>query len=447
MGRMGKRIGIISLGCAKNLVNSEQMMFLLDEAGYEVTGETENVDAVIVNTCGFIDSAKSEAIDTILELAEAKAAGSIEKIIVIGCLAQRYQDEITKELPEVDAVCGTGSYKDIVSVCDRVLDGNQISEYGDIHAPEEEYGRVLTTSPLWEYIKIAEGCDNWCAFCIIPKLRGKYRSRPMDSLVQEAERLAAEGIKELIVIAQDITRYGKDLKNGENLAELLRRFCRIEGIRWIRLHYLYPDDITDELIDVIANEPKICKYLDIPIQHINDSVLSSMCRRGTGAEIRSLFTKLREKIPGLVLRTSLISGLPGEGEQEFDELCEFLKEAKIERAGVFPYSPEEGTRAEKMERPDEETAQKRAQLVSVIQEQVMEQYNQSRIGSVELVLVEEFDGVIYSGRSYAESPDIDGRVNFKADELITGDFALVTITDVIDGEPFGTGIPEQEMEM
>jgi len=445
---MGKRIGMISLGCAKNLVNTEQMMFLLDEAGYEVSGDTENVNAVIVNTCGFIDSAKSEAIDTILELGEAKAAGSIEKIIVIGCLAQRYQDEIAAELPEVDAVCGTGSYNDIVSICDRVLGSSSvICEYGDIHAAETDSGRVLTTSPLWEYIKIAEGCDNWCAFCIIPKLRGKYRSKSMDSLVREAEHLAAEGIKELIVIAQDITRYGKDLRNGENLTELLRRFCRIDGIRWIRLHYLYPDDITDELIELIAQEPKICKYLDIPIQHINDGILSSMCRRGSGAEIRELFQKLRERIPGLVLRTSLIAGLPGEGEQEFEELCAFLKEAKIERAGVFPYSPEEGTRAEKMERPDESVAQKRAEMVASLQDIVMDEFNQRRIGSTELVLVEEFDGTIYSGRSYAESPDIDGRINFKADELITGDFALVTITDIIDGEPFGIGVPERESEM
>lgn len=440
---MGKRIGMISLGCAKNLVNSEQMMFLLDEAGYEVSGDTENVDAVIVNTCGFIDSAKSEAIDIILDLADAKAAGSVGKIIVIGCLSQRYQEEMQEELPEVDAVCGTGSYGEIVSICDRVLAGERMAHFGDIHAPEANVGRVVTTSPLWEYLKIAEGCDNWCAFCIIPKLRGRYRSRPMEELLAEAEGLAGQGIRELIVIAQDITRYGKDLPNGETLAELLRRLCRIDGIRWIRLHYLYPNDITDELIQVIAEEPKILKYLDIPIQHINDTILHTMCRRGNSSEIRALFTELRQRIPGLVLRTSLIAGLPGEGEAEFEELCEFLREAKIERAGVFPYSPEEGTRAEKMERPDAEMAEHRAAMVAELQNQIMEEYNQSRIGKTETVLIEEFDGTLYTGRSYAESPDIDGYIHFTSEDTLTGDFAKVTITEIVDGEPFGVGVAEE----
>lgn len=433
---------MISLGCAKNLVNAEQMMYLLEQAGYEVSGETEGADAVIVNTCGFIDAAKSEAIDVILELAEAKAAGTVGKIIVTGCLSQRYQDEVLQELPEVDALCGTGSYDQIVSVCDRVLAGQTVKEFGDIHAPEKESGRVLTTSPLWEYIKIAEGCSNYCAFCVIPYIRGRYRSRPMDELVREAEGLAAQGIRELIVIAQDITRYGREW--GETLAELLRRFCRIDGIRWIRLHYLYPDDITDELIDLVASEPKICKYLDIPIQHINDGILKTMCRRGTGRQIRELFQKLRNRIPGLVLRTSLIAGLPGEGEEEFEELCAFLKEARIERAGVFPYSPEEGTPAEKMERPDEQTAQRRADIIAELQERVMEEFDRRRIGTEVTVLVEEFDGRIYSGRSYAESPDIDGRIRFTAEETITGDFARVTITDIVDGEPFGIGVPDEE---
>ena len=437
---------MISLGCAKNLVNTEQMMYLLDEAGYDVSGETEGADAVIVNTCGFIDAAKSEAIDTILELGEAKAAGTVGKIIVTGCLSERYRDEILKEMPEVDAVCGTGSYADIVSVCEQVLGGGTAAVFGDIDAPERPAGRILTTSPLWEYIKIAEGCDNHCAFCVIPSIRGRYRSRPMEELVREAEGLAEQGIRELIVIAQDITRYGKDRGGKETLAELLRRFCRIDGLRWIRLHYLYPDEITDELIDVVASEPKICKYLDIPIQHINDRILASMCRRGTGTEIRTLFRTLRERIPGVVIRTSLIAGLPGEGEEEFDELCAFLREAKLERAGVFPFSPEEGTRAEKMERPDEETAQKRAEMLSRLQEEVMEEFSRKRVGTEETVLVEEFDGTMYSGRSYAESPDIDGRIWFTSEEMLTGDFALVTITDVVDGELYGVGRSEPEEE-
>ena len=433
---------MISLGCAKNLVNAEQMMYLLEQAGYEVSGETEGADAVIVNTCGFIDAAKSEAIDVSLELAEAKAAGTVGRIIVTGCLSQRYQDEVLRELPEVDALCGTGSYDQIVSVCDRVLGGQTVTEFGDIDALEKECGRVLTTSPLWEYIKIAEGCSNRCAFCVIPYIRGRYRSRPMDELVREAEGLAAQGIRELIVIAQDITRYGKE--RGETLTELLRRFCRIDGIRWIRLHYLYPDDITEELIDLVATEPKICKYLDIPIQHINDDILKTMCRRGTGEEIRELFATLRERIPGLVLRTSLIAGLPGEGEEEHEELCAFLEEARIERAGVFPYSPEEGTPAAEMDRPDEETAQQRAESIAALQDRIMDEYNRSRVGTEVTVLVEEFDGQVYSGRSYAESPDIDGRIRFTAEETITGDFARVTITGIVDGEPFGVGVPDEE---
>ena len=437
---MVKRIGFVSLGCAKNLVNSEQMMHLCDEAGYDVSGETENVDAVIVNTCGFIDSAKSEAIEIILDLAQAKEIGSIGKIIVTGCMAQRYPKDILDEMPEVDAIVGTGSYNSIVDVIERTLAGETVVEMGDINAPEVETGRVLTTSPLWEYIKIAEGCDNRCAYCIIPYLRGKYRSRDFDAVVDEAKGLAAAGIKELIVVAQDITRYGKELYGKRRLAELLREFCKIDGIEWIRLHYLYPDEIDDELIEVIATEDKILKYLDIPIQHISANILRTMCRRGTGDEIRTLFKKLREKIPGLVLRTSLIAGLPGEGEEQFEELCEFLQEYKIERAGVFPFSPEEGTPAEKMERPDTEVAQRRAELVMELQSRIMDEYNESRIGKEFTVLVEDFDGTYYSGRSYAESPDIDGRIVFVSDELITEDFAKVVITDIIDGEPFGRAV-------
>ena len=437
---MIKRIGFVSLGCAKNLVNSEQMMYLLSEAGYDVSGETENVDAVVVNTCGFIDSAKSEAIEVILDLAQAKVAGSVGKIIVTGCLAQRYKQEILNELPEVDAVCGTGSYNRIVSVVQRVLDGMTVSEYGDINASEPELGRILTTSPLWEYIKIAEGCDNRCAYCVIPSLRGRYRSRKMEDIIAEAETLAESGVRELIVIAQDITRYGKDLYGKRMLSELLRALCKIDGFEWIRLHYLYPDEIDDELIDIIAGENKILKYLDIPIQHINDGILKTMCRRGSGKDIRELFAKLRARIPGLVLRTSLITGLPGEGEEEFEELCRFLKEAKIERAGVFPYSPEEGTPAASMDRPDSDTAARRAELVMDIQNEIMDEYCESRIGTTVTVLVEEFDGTYYTGRSYAESPDIDGHITFTSEEIIDGDFARVMITGVDDGEPVGVAV-------
>jgi len=435
---MAERIGFISLGCAKNLVNSEHMMYLLSEAGYDVTGDTYGVDAVIVNTCGFIETAKSEAIDTIIGLGAAKESGDIGKIIVAGCLSQRYKDEILTELPEVDAVVGVGSFFDIADITARVLSGECVSQYGPLDKPEPETGRVLTTSPVWEYIKIAEGCDNRCAYCVIPDLRGPFRSRRMEDILAEAQSLAQAGIRELIVVAQDITRYGTDLYGKRSLSELLRRLCRIDGIEWIRLHYLYPDEIDDELISVIAGEEKILKYLDIPIQHINNAILARMNRRGTGDEIRVLFKKLREQIPGLVLRTSLITGLPGEGEEEFEELCEFLRAARIERAGVFPYSPEEGTPAADMERTDSDTAQRRAELVMELQAGIMDDFNESRVGTVTQVLTEGFDGVHWYGRSFAESPDIDGRVLFTADEDADLDgFATVRIIGELDGELVG----------
>ena len=332
---MTTKIGLVSLGCAKNRVNSEQMLYLLREAGYDITEDCENADAVIVNTCGFIDAAKTEAIDTILEFGEAKKAGRVKKIIVAGCMAERYQDDMLRELPEIDAVLGVGSYHDIVSAVEAALNEKTYTSYGDKNAPEPETKRIVTTSAAWAYLKIAEGCDNRCAYCVIPDIRGRYRSRTMENILSEAAELAGQGIQELIVVAQDTTRYGLDLYGKRSLPALLEKLCRIDGIRWIRLHYLYPDEIDDTLIDVIAREEKILKYMDIPIQHINDTVLRNMCRRGTGDEIRALLTKIRERIPGVVLRTSLITGLPGESEAAFLELCDFLKAYHIERTGVF----------------------------------------------------------------------------------------------------------------
>ena len=361
---MSQSIGMVSLGCAKNQVDAEQMLFLLQQAGYNILPEPAGADVVIVNTCGFIESAKTEAIDNILAMAQLKAEGSVGKILVTGCLAQRYQEEILKELPEVDGVLGTGSYYDVVSAVKQLLDGAEgIEEYGDIQAPVQECGRILTTPKHYAYLKIAEGCDNHCAFCIIPTLRGKYRSRPMDKLIEEAKELAASGVKELIVVAQDTSRYGIDLYGERKLAELLRELCKIDGFVWVRVHYLYPDEMSDELIDVLANEPKIVKYLDIPIQHIDDGILKKMNRRGNSKYLKALLTKLRDRIPGLVLRTSLITGLPGEGEKEFEALCDFLREYKLERVGAFAFSPEEGTRAAKMEYPDAEVARQRADVV------------------------------------------------------------------------------------
>ena len=437
---MSKSIGMISLGCAKNQVNAEQMMYLLREAGYEILPTVEGADVVIINTCGFIDSAKSEAIDNILAMGELKAAGVIGKLLVTGCLSQRYQDEILTEMPEVDGVLGTGSYDDIVSVVERLLGGETVSEFGDINAPMSEAGRVLTTPEYYAYLKIAEGCDNRCSYCIIPSLRGKYRSRTMDDCLYEARMLAEDGVKELIVVAQDTSRYGIDLYGERKLPELLRELCKIEKLHWVRVHYLYPDELTDELLEVIASEPKIVKYMDIPIQHVNDTILKKMNRRGTKAELNELFAKIRRKIPNAVIRTSLITGLPGEGEAEFEELCDWLREYKLERVGAFAFSPEEGTAAAKMEHPDEETAVRRAEIVSELQSRIMDAYNEARLGTTMEVLCEGYDPETeqYFGRTYADSPDIDGRVVFDSEKTVrSGSFVQVKITGVADGDLVG----------
>jgi ribosomal protein S12 methylthiotransferase len=437
-GAAAGKAATISLGCAKNLVNTEQMMYLLKEAGFEVTAEPINADAVIVNTCGFIESAKMEAIETILELGCLKEKGRFGKLIVAGCLPERYKSEIMSEMPEIDAVVGAGSFDEIVSAVRMALDGKEaVQLFGDINAPVSEAERVITTSPVWAYLKIAEGCDNRCAFCVIPDIRGRFRSRPIERVVEEAKHLAGRGIRELIIAAQDVTRYGLDLYGKRMLSELLIRLCSIEPLKWIRLHYLYPDEIDEELIDVIAENSRILKYLDIPIQHINDSILHKMNRRGTGGDIRKLFHRLRERIPGVVLRTSIIAGLPGEGDEEFEELCRFLREAKIERAGVFPYSPEEGTTASLMDRPDYDIALRRAELVAEIQSRVMDEFNNSRIGSVTTLLIEGFEGGRYYGRSFAESPDVDGYIYVNDGDMAINEFIDVRITGADGGEPIG----------
>ena len=431
---MEKNFAMISLGCAKNLVNSEQMLYLMSEAGFTLVPEAEGADLAIVNTCGFIDAAKTEAIDNILELAELKKQGKLGGLIVTGCLAERYKDSILSELPEIDAVLGVGNFKDIVAAANTVMEGRNLSLFGSNSAPVDEIPRVVSTGPAWAYLRIAEGCNNFCAFCAIPYIRGCYRSRSMENILEEARDLAAHGVKELIVIAQDITRYGTDLYGKRSLAALCRELAKIEGIEWIRLHYLYPDQFDDELIDEIASNDKIVKYLDIPIQHINDGILKAMNRRGTGGEIRSLFKTLRERIPGLVLRTSLISGLPGEGEAEFEELCEFLKEARIERVGVFPFSPEEGTLAASMPHVDEAEAQRRADLIMELQAPIMDDYCNSFLGKTIRVLYEYYDeeSGYHVGRSYADSPDIDGLVLFSGD-CAEGDMVDVLITDTDEG--------------
>ena len=439
-------IGFISLGCAKNQVDCERMMFRVQEAGYDVQPDVVGCDVVVINTCGFIDSAKSEAIDFILQMAQLKEQGLVGKILVTGCLSQRYQDEIMKEMPEVDGVLGTGNYADVVRAIDRLLDGETVSEFASIDTPEVESGRILTTPEHYAYIKIAEGCDNRCSYCIIPYLRGKFRSRQMDDVLYEARVLAANGIKELIVVAQDTSRYGTDFPEHKRLLpDLLRELCKIEGFEWIRVHYVYPDEIDDAFIEVMATEPKIVKYLDIPIQHCNSKILKLMNRRGDGQFLRDLFRKLRDRIPGLVLRTSVITGLPGEGEEEFTELCEFLKEQRLERVGAFPFSPEEGTPAAEMEFVDNEVAQARAQMVETIQSRIMDDYNASMIGRTMDVLVDGFDEELeqFYGLTFADSPDIDGRVWIATQEAIAeGAFVKVLIDAVIDGDLSGCLVEE-----
>ena len=429
---------LTSLGCAKNLVNSEQMLFLMQEAGYQSVAEADGADLAIINTCGFIDAAKSEAIDCILEHAALKQEGRLGGIIVTGCLSERYQNEIQNELPEIDAVLGVGSFGDIVKAADAVMNGHGYRAFDDSSAPVDEIPRLVSTGPAWAYLRIAEGCNNFCAFCAIPFIRGRYRSREMDAVVNEAAALAEGGVKELIVIAQDITRYGTDLYGKRCLAELCRRLSSIPGIRWIRLHYLYPDQFDDELINEISTNDKIVKYLDIPIQHIDNEILRRMNRRGTGDDIRALFRTLRSRIPGLVLRTSLITGLPGEGEAEFEELCAFLREARIERAGVFPFSPEEGTPAAEMPHVDAEEAARRADLVLQLQGEYLDAFAQAQIGKKLPVLIEQYDeeNECWLGRSYADSPEIDSLVCVTG-ACNPGDMPLVHIESAENGILYG----------
>ena len=439
-------VSFISLGCDKNRVNTEQMMALCLQSGMTVQEDCNGSDVVVINTCGFIDSAKLEAIDTILSVAELKAAGEVGRILVTGCLSQRYQAELIKELPEVDGIMGTGSYGDIVSAVEKVAAGQEYSRFADINGPVEELPRVISTPMHYAYLRIAEGCSNRCAYCVIPSLRGKYRSRRMEDILSEARALAEGGVKECIVIAQDITRYGVDIYKEKKLPELLRELCKLD-FHWIRLHYLYPDCITDDLIDTIAAEPKICKYMDIPIQHCNDAVLQAMRRRETKAGLRALFARLRSRIPGLVLRTSIITGLPYEDEAAFEELCDFLQEEKIPRAGAFAYSPEEGTPAAEMRnRVDTDEARNRAELIMQVQEQVMDQFNESRLGSVTEVLCDGFDtqAMAYVGRSWAESPGIDGNIYFTAErDVQPGEFVPVRVTGIMDGDLTGE-VTEEE---
>ena len=435
------KIGLISLGCAKNLVDSEHMLALLRAAGWEITEDMAEADVGVVNTCGFIDAAKSEAIETILETAQYKQTGNMKGLVVTGCLVQRYAQEMQKELPEIDAICGTGSYENIVDAANAALGGHHAAYMADMASAALEGDRDRLTPPYTAYFKIAEGCSNRCGYCIIPKLRGPYRSREMAALLEEARQLSDAGVKELIVIAQDITKYGMDLPEHKRLLPaLLRQLCELD-FTWVRLHYLYPDQITDELIDVIAAEPKIVKYLDIPLQHVSKRILRTMHRPGDGEEFAALIAKLRARIPGLVLRTSLIVGLPGETEEEFAELCSFLQETQIERVGVFEFSPEEGTEAAELpDQIDAETKANRRLIVEELQSGVLDDYNTARHGEVMDVLCEGWDDEqqLWYGRTYADSVEVDGHVYFESDDAPTaGEFVPVLITESLGPDLLG----------
>ena len=424
------------------------MMFRMREAGHEILADPDGADLVVINTCGFIDAAKREAIDNILAMGRLKEAGRIGKILVTGCLAQRYQEEILKEMPEVDGVLGTGSYFDVVSAAKQVMEGRTVSEFGSIHTSPDGGGRILTTPAHYAWLKIAEGCSNCCAYCVIPKLRGRYRSRPMDDVLREANELAGRGVKELIVVAQDTSIYGTDLYGRKRLPELLQKLCAIDGIHWVRVHYLYPESITDELLDVFAREPKLLPYLDIPIQHVNDGILKNMNRRGTKADLERLIRTIRRRLPGAVIRTSLITGLPGEGEAEFEELCEFLTQYRLERVGVFVFSPEEGTRAAEMDHPDESVAKERASVIAELQLRIMDDFHTGLVGRTLEILCEDYDPAqdLYVGRSFADSPDIDGLTWFSSDRAVPiGSFVQVTIEKTVDGDLYGAATWEESL--
>lgn len=427
-------IGMVSLGCAKNRTDSETMLGILAEKGHSLVHDPSEADVIIINTCGFIEAAKQESIDTILEMAEYKKTGRCKLLIVTGCLAERYNDEVLREFPEADALLGVGDYHKIAEIINRAAEGERPAVYGhrDIDVPEG-LPRIITTGGASAYIKIAEGCDNNCTYCAIPKIRGRYRSRTMEDIVKEAEELAENGVRELIVIAQDTTRYGIDLYGDYKLAELLKKLCRIEKLHWIRIHYFYTEAITDELIDVFAKEKKLCPYIDMPIQHINDDILRRMARRTNGAQIRQRIKDLREKIPGVTIRTSLITGFPGETEEQFRELCDFVKEARLERVGVFPFSEEEGTAAADFDgQLDEETKNSRAGELMDIQRSISLEKNKEKLGCRLEVLCEGYDEecFLYYGRSRADSIDVDGKVYFAADdEVMPGEFKEVEILD------------------
>lgn len=427
----GYKVGMISLGCPKNQVDGEALLAKLAAAGYQIVNEIENSDVMIVNTCGFIEDAKREAIDTILEVAQYKEAGVISALVVTGCLAERYQDEILKEMPEVDAVIGIGANADIVKVCDKALCGIQTSNYPNkCYLPIDDE-RVLSTPSHWAYLKIAEGCDNRCSYCAIPGIRGKFRSRKIESVVDEAKSLVNRGVKEIILVAQDTTKYGQDLYGEYSLDKLLKELVKIDGLEWIRLFYCYPQRITDSLIDVIAAEDKVCKYIDIPLQHSDTTVLKNMNRVGDGNDYRALLDKMRKAIPDLALRTTFMVGFPGETDEQFENLCDFVKDMKFDKMGCFTFSPEEDTPAFDMDNQiDEDVKKRRQEVLMNAQYSITEASNKNRVGNVYKVIIDSFADGKYTGRSYMDSPEIDSGIIFTSNKKLNiGDFVNVKITD------------------
>lgn len=428
---ISRKVGMISLGCPKNQVDGEALLAKLKKAGYEIVNNIEDSDVMIINTCGFIEQAKKEAIDTILEVAEYKNAGLISAIVVTGCLAERYQDEIIKEMPEVDAVLGIGANSDIVKACDKALCGIVTTSFPNKCYLSINDERIISTPSHWAYLKIAEGCDNRCSYCAIPGIRGGFRSRTIESCVDEAKALAESGVKELILIAQDTTKYGQDLYGKYSLDILLKELVKIDGIEWIRLFYCYPQRITDSLINVIANEEKVCNYIDIPLQHSDKTVLKNMNRVGDGDDYRALISKMRKAIPDLALRTTFMVGFPGETDEQFENLCKFTEDVKFDKMGCFTFSPEEDTPAYDMQNQiDDAVKVRRQEVLMNKQYSITEELNKQRIGRIYKVIIDTFDGEKYIGRSYMDSPEIDSGIIFTCDNnLNIGDFVNVEITD------------------
>ena len=435
------KVSMVSLGCPKNQVDAEQMLYTLKTAGFELTPAEAEADAIIINTCGFIESAKAEAIENILEAAKYKEDGNCKALIVTGCLAERYQNDVTEEIPEVDVCVGIGSNGKIAEIVKNAIDGKCENSFGAKEDLDLNSKRILGGFPFTAYLKIADGCNNCCTYCAIPKIRGKMRSRKIEDCVNEAKELAANGVRELIVVAQDTTAYGSDIYGKPMLSELLKELCKIDGIHWIRTLYTYPDKIDDEFLEVLASEEKLVKYLDIPIQHVNSEILKSMNRKGNREDLESLIAKIKAKIPEITLRTTLITGFPGESEEQFEELCEFVKETRFDRLGCFAYSPEEDTIAAEMPNQiDEQTKVSRAENIMEMQMDIMREKNEEKIETVLEVIIEGWDDYIkcYFGRTVCDAPEVDGKIFFMSSRpLVIGDFAKVQINDCLDYDLLG----------